>query len=269
MALSNPYPYLFNVIIFFLLLITNAESIFFNFASFHRNMVGIQFEGDAFPSNNVLQLTKNQVDGPLTGSIGRASYNKPVKIWDAGTGKLTDFTTHFSFIMKQLDAQIYGDGISFFIAPFDAKLPQNSSGGYLALFSNDTAFNFSSNHIVAVEFDSFKNEWDPSSDHVGININSIISVTNVTWKSSIKNGSIANAWVSYNSTTQNLSVYLTYTENPKFGGESSLLYIVDLRKLLPERVRFGFSAATGEVIEIHNLLSWSFYSTLVDERNLL
>ncbi|KAF3439168.1 hypothetical protein FNV43_RR17443 [Rhamnella rubrinervis] len=226
-------------------------------------MPDIDFQGDAFASSGVLQLTKNQADGPLTGSVGRASYAKPVLLWDASTGRLTDFTTHFTFIMKALDPNLYGDGVAFFIAPFDTDVPKNSSGGFLALFSPESAFINSSNSIVAVEFDSFENEWDPSPDHVGININSIISVTNVSWKSTMKNGSVANAWVSYNSTTQNLSVFLTYDENPKLGGNSSLSYVVDLRKYFPEWVRIGFSASTGEVIEIHNLLSWSFNSSLV------
>lgn len=115
---------------------------------------------------------------------------------------------------------------------------------------------------MAVEFDSFANDWDPSSNHVGINVNSIVSVANVTWKSSIKNGSLANAWVSYNSTTKNLSVYLTYDENPTFQGQSILSHIIDLRELLPQEVRVGFSSATGRLVEIHDILSWSFSSSL-------
>ncbi|KAK8717382.1 hypothetical protein V6N13_044653 [Hibiscus sabdariffa] len=120
----------------------------------------------------------------------------------------------------------------------------------------------SSNNVVAVEFDSHKNEWDPDDNHVGININSIVSVTNVIWNSSIRGGRVANAWVSYNSTTKNLSVFLTYADNPVYSGNSSLSYIVDLRDVLPEWVRIGFSASTGRQFEIHNILSWSFNSTL-------
>ncbi|KAK1578359.1 hypothetical protein Q3G72_029701 [Acer saccharum] len=155
----------------------------------------VHFEGDAFQSAGVLQLTKNQADDQnITSSTGRATYNQPVPIWDAETGRFTDFTTHFSFIIKALDRDNYGDGLSFFLAPYDSKIPPNSSGGFLALFSPETAItNISSNQIVAVEFDSYMNEWDPSDDHVGINLNSIVSVANVTWRSSIKNGSIAYA----------------------------------------------------------------------------
>ncbi|CBI33190.3 unnamed protein product, partial [Vitis vinifera] len=216
----------------------------------------------------VVDLTKvlpewiRVVDDSLTSSTGRASYAEPVRLWDASTGRLTNFTTHFSFAIKAVNDSVYGDGLSLFLAPFDSRIPPDSSGGYLALFSAKSAFNTSQNKIIAVEFDSRQDEWDPSSDHVGININSIISVQKVQWKSSIKNGSRANAWVSYNSATKNLSVFLTYADNPVFSGNSTLSYVVDLTKVLPEWIRVGFSAATGESIELHTVYSWEFESTL-------
>ncbi|KAK7250634.1 hypothetical protein RIF29_33180 [Crotalaria pallida] len=250
--------------LFFLLVMTmtTVESVSFNLSTFMPNLYLINFQGDAFSSNGVLQLTKNQLDGPITSSVGRASFDQPVKLWDRETKELTDFTTHFSFVMKAVDPVRFGDGLSFFIAPFQSEIPSNSTGGFLGLFSPESAFNASKNQIVAVEFDSFMNGWDPSSDHVGINVNSIESVKNVIWKSSIKNGSIANAWISYNSSTKNLSVFLTYADNPSFNGNCTLWHVIDFRDFLPELVRIGFSAATGQWIEIHNILSWSFNSNL-------
>ena len=174
------------IFISFLLLLPYARPLSFNFTSFSPNKQNIEFEGDAFSSSNVLQLSKNDAIDNLTGSIGRASYNQPVRLWDASNRRLTDFTTHFSFILRAVNLSEYGDGISFFIAPFEPKMPSNSSDGFLALFNPNSASNSSRNSIVAVEFDSFRNEWDPSDDHVGISINSIISVKTVTWKSSIK-----------------------------------------------------------------------------------
>ncbi|XWS33410.1 hypothetical protein CRYUN_Cryun22dG0080200 [Craigia yunnanensis] len=266
-AQQNHSPVM-KIFISFFLLLPYVNSLSFNFTSFSPNMQNIEFEGDAFSSANVLQLTKNDAINNLTGSIGRASYNQPVRLWDVSNRKLTDFTTHFSFILRAVNLSEYGDGISFFIAPFESKMPPNSSDGFLKLFNPNSTSNSSNNNIAAVEFDSFRNEWDPSDDHVGININSIISVKTVAWKSSIKNGSRANAWVSYNSTTRNPSVFLTYANNPVFSGNSSLAYIVDLSDFLPEWVRIGFSASTGRQVEIHNILSWSFDSSLeTDDRN--
>ncbi|KAM1011972.1 hypothetical protein FF1_047112 [Malus domestica] len=73
-------------------------------------------------------------------SVGRASYAQPVRLWDAITGRLTDFTTHFNFIVNALSDTYYGDDISFFIAPFGSNIPHNSSGGYFGLFSSDSTF---------------------------------------------------------------------------------------------------------------------------------
>ncbi|KAH9664251.1 hypothetical protein KPL70_019957 [Citrus sinensis] len=259
---QNHFIFFLNFI-FFLLLVPHGSSVSFNFPNFQPNVPTITFEGDSFASDEALQLTKNQVDDNLTSSVGRATYNQPVPIWDAKTRSLTDFTTHFSFVMSAPNPAEYGEGISFFLAPFNSKIPDNSSDGYLALFSPETALNNDSrNQIVAVEFDSNKNRWDPSTDHVGINVNSIASEKTVLWKSSIKTAATANAWVSYNSTTQNLSVFLTYAHKPVYRGNSSLWHVVDLREILPETVRVGFSASTGEVVELHKIISWSFNSTL-------
>ena len=91
----------------------------------------------------------------------------------------------------------------------------------------------------------------------------------MSWKDdSMKNGTIGSAWVSYNSTSRNLSVFLTYDQNPVFSLDYYILsYEVDLRDYLPERVRVGFSAATGAFMQIHTVYSWSFNSTLdlIDE----
>ncbi|CAI9272067.1 unnamed protein product [Lactuca saligna] len=252
---------LFHLLILLLFLMTNVSSVSFNFTSFQPNNQMIVYQGDAFASSGI-QVTKNQRDQSLKNSVGRALYGDPVQIWDKKTRKLTDFITHFSFSMNALNSSEYGDGLSFMLMPFEPEIPQGSFGGYLGLFSPASAFNSSNNSVVAVEFDSFKNPWDPSDNHVGINVNSIISVANLSWDSSIKDGKVANAWVSYNSSTYNLSVFLSYEDNPIFGGNCSLWYVVDLREVLPESVRIGFSAATGDWIETHTVYSWSFSSDL-------
>ncbi|XP_023735457.1 L-type lectin-domain containing receptor kinase IX.1 [Lactuca sativa] len=253
--------FLFHLLILLLFLMTNVNSVSFNFTSFQPNNQMIVYQGDAFASSGI-QVTKNQRDQSLMNSVGRALYGDPVQIWDKKTRKLTDFMTHFSFSMNALNSSEYGDGLSFMLMPFEPEIPQGSFGGYLGLFSPATAFNSSNNSVVAVEFDSFKNPWDPSDNHVGINVNSIISVANLSWDSSIKDGKVANAWVSYNSSTYNLSVFLSYEDNPIFGGNCSLWYVVDLREVLPESVRIGFSAGTGDWIETHTVYSWSFSSNL-------
>ncbi|XP_047335719.1 L-type lectin-domain containing receptor kinase IX.1-like [Impatiens glandulifera] len=242
-----------------------VHSISFTYPKFEPNTKGIFYQGDSFPAPDALQITKNQRDKSLSQSVGRASYYKPIRLWNATTGLLTDFTTQFSFIIKAVNPNISGDGLAFFIAPSQVKIPENSTGGYLGLFSKNSALTPDVNQMVAVEFDTYQNSWDPSPDHVGINVNSIVSVANVSWQGSMKSGALGNAWISYNSTTHNLTVFVTYTKKPVFKGDWTLSYVVDLRKVLPEWVTVGFSAATGKWIEIHNIVSWSFNSTLEDD----
>ena len=159
------------------------------------------------------------------------------------------------------------DGLAFFIAPFNSTIPiDKTAGGNLGLFSGETTVTDSQNQTPAVEFDTYKNPWDPSANHVGIDVNSIVSKTNVTWPNSIKNGSTVYAWVSYNSTTQNISVFLSYADNPVLS-DPSLSLTVNFMKILPQWVSVGFCAATGTAFETHSILHWSFNSTLEETKD--
>ncbi|KAK0608778.1 hypothetical protein LWI29_035911 [Acer saccharum] len=236
-------------------------AISFNYPNFSNN-TGIKTSSNAsFTSNGILSLTNNQVDYPIDYSVGRAVYAEEMHLWDAGTGQIADFNTHFSFNISQLQAEWIGDGLTFFLSPNGSQVPEFAWGECLGLITRCSDFKVPKNPIVAVEFDTFKNGWDPSDNHVGININSIRSVTNLMWDTSMKNGLRANAWISYNSQTSNLSLFLTYLDNPVFLGNSTLSYEVNLSKVLPERVSVGFSSATGAGVEIHYILSWEFNST--------
>ncbi|KAI3961305.1 hypothetical protein MKX01_007019 [Papaver californicum] len=246
---------------------SRTTSVSFNYPNFASNGLKINLENDSYVSNDVIELTTNEADDNLNKfSVGRATYPEPIQLWDATTGRVTDFSTRFSFKIRAVNpAPEFGDGMTFFLAPFGSKAPRDSYGLALGLLSQEQAVSLvpaPENQIVAVEFDTVGNTWDPSNNHVGINVNSLKSVANVTWNSSMVDGRTANAWVTYNSTTKNLSVFLTYAENPVFNGISSLFHIVDLSKILPEKITVGFSAATGSAIEIHQLLSWQFNSNL-------
>ncbi|XP_030958859.1 L-type lectin-domain containing receptor kinase IX.1-like [Quercus lobata] len=270
MALSNTLPSclfqpqkLQSLLFFFLLLLPPVLSISFNLTSF--NDTYINRTGDAvINSYRQIEVTKDTLKENITESVGRATYKEPVRLWENRTGRLTDFTTHFSFKIEATspNAEWSADGLAFFITANGSNVPYNKTkGGALGLldFALD---NSTQNEIVAVEFDTFKNDFDPSANHVGIDVNSVKSKANVSWpRSIISNGEIVNAWVSYNSTTQNLSVFLTYAIN-SVSKTTSLFHIVNLKDVLPEWVSVGFSAATGAGTEFHTILSWSFSSTL-------
>ncbi|XP_062087303.1 L-type lectin-domain containing receptor kinase IX.1-like [Humulus lupulus] len=221
----------------------------------------IMFEKDAFAADGVLQLTTNRMEN-ITYSYGRASYNKPVQLLDPKTKHLTDFTTNFSFVIDGLGRNRTGDGLAFFIVPFESRIPYKSYGAGLGLVTHDLWT--STDPFVAVEFDNFQNEWDPSPYHVGIDRDSILSVETVTLKKNMSDGSRkANVRVSYNSASKNLSVFLSYSDGIE---TASLSHEVDLAEL-GEKVRVGFSAGTGDAYQLHKVLFWSFNSTFVISTN--
>ncbi|KAH0727861.1 hypothetical protein KY290_003581 [Solanum tuberosum] len=231
---------------YLVLIIPFVTSLSFNFDSFNTNDQNITYEADAYPANRVIQLTKNQLNSSLNYSIGRATYSKTLYLWDNASGNITDFFTHFSFGIDSLGKNLYADGLAFFLAPAGSRIPDNKSaaGGGLGL-AIDSRQNTSRNHpVVAVEFDTFKNYYDPPGDHVGVNINSMVSVVNVTWFSSIPNNKTTDAWITYNSTSKNLSVvFIGYHQqgNTTVPFLQTLSYNIDLRDYLPEWVTFGFS----------------------------
>uniref|UniRef100_A0A803L0D8 Protein kinase domain-containing protein n=1 Tax=Chenopodium quinoa TaxID=63459 RepID=A0A803L0D8_CHEQI len=113
--------------------------------------------------------------------------------------------------------------------------------------------------MIVVEFDSLSNpEWDPSYEHVGININSIESSVTKRWNATQHSGVPADVSIIYNASTENLSVHWSYSNEPK----NFLSYPIDLMQVIPEWVSIGFSAATGQFAERHILESWEFYSSL-------
>ncbi|MBA0871888.1 hypothetical protein Goshw_001628 [Gossypium schwendimanii] len=239
------------------------HNINFNFTGFTPNMPDIVYEDDAYPSNNAVQLTLNQMRQNLRGGIGRATYYKPMHLWDKSSGNplLADFTTQFSFSIDSLHNNS-GDGFAFFIAPNGSKIPPNSGGGHLGLQSDGIV----NSPFVAVEFDTFGNPWDPFglSAHVAIGLNSIeSSLTAVNWWwNEIANGGLVNASITYNSSTNNLSVLLLDADDFTRQNSSRLSATLDLSICLPEWVTFGFSGTTGSYFELHTIYSWNFSSTL-------
>ncbi|KAJ1382164.1 Legume lectin, alpha chain, conserved site [Sesbania bispinosa] len=246
--------------------LSQDETIAFGFTHFEHGNPDIFLTSGASVSGGVLRLTKtDQFGKPIPKSVGKAVHLTPVHIWDKNTGELADFTTGFSFVVNTGGSTLHGDGFAFFMAPIHLDLsPANSSGGYLGLFSPQTALDISKNQILAIEFDSFTNEWDPlypsQFPHIGIDADSVKSVATAGWPIEFVPGkAVGEASINYNSESKRLSVFVAY---PGTNLNATVSAFVDLRTFLPEWVRVGFSAATGELVETHDILNWSFEAAL-------
>ena len=83
-----------------------------------------------------------------------------------------------------------------------------ANGSGIGLANGEQVKDSTENPFVAVEFDTFHNDWDPENDHVGIDINSLASSATVTWYSSVMDGKMMDAWINYDydSTSKTLHV---------------------------------------------------------------
>ncbi|KAL8528869.1 hypothetical protein ACS0TY_006367 [Phlomoides rotata] len=210
--------------------------------------------GDSVISGGEIELTNPN----STCRVGQVIYNDKVPLWDSNTGRVADFTTHFSFVINMAQSvSKHGHGIAFFLAPVGFQVPLNSAGGYLGLF-NTTTTDLPRTQIISVEFDTSVDGWDPGYEHVGINNNSITSLVTTPWNATSHSGQPAHVWITYNATSTNLTVFWSYSD----GQNSSLSYPINLKDVLPQWVVIGFSSTTGGNVERHILQSWEFSSNL-------
>ncbi|XP_052882771.1 L-type lectin-domain containing receptor kinase IX.2-like [Gossypium arboreum] len=252
LCVKSPKPVFLFILLFILLVrplkavsMDNDDNINFTFPDFNSNTHRIVYEADAYASGNAILLTANKTNQGLNGSVGRATYYKPMRLWNNSSGDLilADFTTQFSFAVDSFHKSSYG-----------ACYPS---------LSYDVNSKF-----VAVEFDTHRSDWDPPemSEHVGIDINSVKTSypTVAWWWSDIENGGKVNAFITFNSSTKNLSVAFVDADDFTRENLSSLFATLDFSQYSPEWVTFGFSGATGfnRSTELHTIYSWNFSSTL-------
>jgi hypothetical protein len=217
----------------------------------------ITFKGDAYfnQTSGTLELTKYRRD-----QTGRAMYAQPVPLWDAATGEMASFNTTFDFRITPRSLGMIASGMAFFLGHVGSDIPINSYGGTLGLLPNWTNNGTGDGTIVAVEFDTFQDTGDISSNHVGIDVNSLNSTASTDTSSPTRNLTSYHemvATVRYVNVTKFLAVELNIN-----GTSYYVKATVDLSTYLPEYVAVGFSAATGDAGERYQILSWSFASTL-------
>ncbi|CAL4897918.1 unnamed protein product [Urochloa decumbens] len=222
--------------------------------------------GNSSAAGDGISITKMK-----TWSTGRVAYKEAVRLWDDHrTGKVASFQTNFSFsINRRNGSEGGGDGMAFFIGPFPPSLPPDSDGAFLGLFTR----NRQRQPTVGVEFDTFWNpnqgiELDPTditTDHIGIDVGSIsncISYTKGLAYGSLSSGTME-AGITYDAGSKLMVVTLRLAN----GTTVSVQAKVDFKDAgLPPDAAVGFSAATGGLMESHQLLSWSFSSSIEPSR---
>ncbi|XP_048550561.1 L-type lectin-domain containing receptor kinase IX.2-like [Triticum urartu] len=227
----------------------------------------LRFEGDAALNGDLVDLTCNSVESKENYYCkGRMSYNHPIPLYDKSTGEVASFATTFIFAIHLIPNRTKkGDGLTFFLSTYPSRLPPESSSNLLGLISSSDTSAVGEDRFVAVEFDTYSNPWDPTgaSDHIGIDLSSVTSVSTTRLPSYSLNGTMT-ATITFVNTTRTLEAILHFDySNHSLAAARVKTQLPDpLDALLPPVVAVGFSAATGGNTELHQIHSWSFNSTM-------
>ncbi|CAK9210384.1 unnamed protein product [Sphagnum troendelagicum] len=202
--------------------------------------------------------------------VGRILYREKVQFQDVKSMTFASFSTFFTFSVNTSNNTLYGDGLAFIIVANNALPPGTFSGGSLGLLSPPSNGN-ASNHIFAVEIDTFQNLQynDPSDSHVGVDINSLNSTRMHDFcnkkcnQSYFVNQGIFGAWIDYSAINETLSVVVQpYNGTASTPSPSQIIVIHNftLSNVLENdgQMYVGFSAAAGTYYEYHYIYSWRF-----------
>ncbi|XP_022143733.1 L-type lectin-domain containing receptor kinase S.4-like [Momordica charantia] len=214
-------------------------------------------------NNGMLRLTNHSES-----ITGQAFYSSPFQFKNssAGGGTAFSFSTCFAFCINAENENFSGHGLTFAVVP--SKDIRGSPQMFLGLFNESSNNGNSSNHVFAVEFDTNKDSAtkDTDANHVGIDINSLISKESATAqyldeKGELKDlklisGVAVKVWIDYDSTQNILNVTISpFSSKPR---RPLLSYGVDLSSIFDEEMYIGFSASTGRLASSQSILGWSF-----------
>ncbi|EOY07456.1 Concanavalin A-like lectin protein kinase family protein, putative [Theobroma cacao] len=202
-----------------------------------------------------------------TFQVGHVFYSVPFKFKSSPNANAFSFSTTFVFVIVPENSR--GHGITFVLAP-SKEFGQVAPGQHLGLFNFSTD-GLSSNHIVAIEFDTFQNQEfaDIDDNHVGVDINSLKSAKSVsagyvyskTGKyrpADLSCGDRMQVWVEYDGTKHQLNVTLSPVIRRSKPKVPLLSMDIDLSPIILEQMYIGFSSATGLQVASTYISGWSF-----------
>ncbi|KAL9443002.1 hypothetical protein AB3S75_016376 [Citrus x aurantiifolia] len=183
--------------------------------------------------------------------VGRVLYPWPVLAWPAM------ISNTFTIRISQYPNSGAGDGMTFIFAPDTNPSPLDSDGSFLGIMSRSP--HGGSVSQLALELDTFTNEFDPDANHIGIdatNMSKPITVTSLNGTGiDLKSGRNIKVQIDYDGRTKMLYVSMAYSEYPLGRILEKPIIMSDV---VPSSVYVGFTAATGDFSESHQVLDWTF-----------
>ncbi|XP_022766824.1 probable L-type lectin-domain containing receptor kinase S.5 [Durio zibethinus] len=234
----------------------------FNFSTFQKeDERQLILSKNSYIVQNAIQVTPDITGGSMENLSGRALYRKSFRLYK-GNRTIASFNTTFVLNIQSRTSP-GGEGMAFIITG-NYSLPENSDEKWLGIV-NANSNGSPQAMVVAVEFDTRKSyDEDLDGNHIGLNINSIDSITQVSlggYGINISGGEDLRVHLQYDG--KNLTVFV---------GDNKTLVLsqpLDLSAYLPEKVFVGFSASTSNQTELNCVKSWAFFGTDIGDRNLL
>ncbi|KAK3437084.1 hypothetical protein EUGRSUZ_C01754 [Eucalyptus grandis] len=223
--------------------------------------------GSVSSRDGYLNITPEQGNSSLalmpTNQVGRVLYSQPVVAWPAMIS--TTFTIR---ITPSLNSTVSGDGMAFLFAQDKSPSPPNSTGSYMGILDRSTQGGVV--RQLAVEMDTYMNEFDIDGNHVGIDTMSTTnSAVNQSLKSTgvnLRSGRDIMVEIEYDGYKNEFQISIAYSGNSL---TSVLNYSIKMSETVPRLVYVGFSGGTGPLPESHKVINWAFSSfplSMADKR---
>ncbi|KAL5231602.1 hypothetical protein ABZP36_030378 [Zizania latifolia] len=245
----------------------------FSFSSFRGEFrdANVTVVGDANINQGALQITPDSLNDAahyLINKSGRVLYSSRFRLWHREDGKasatggkkVASFRTVFTVNVFRPNGTEPGEGFAFVIAPSNGAPPTGSTGGFIGLTNAATDGN-ATNQIVAVELDTEKQPYDPDDNHIGLDVNSVVSVANTSLKPlGIEISPVDpvkyDVWIDYDGAARRIAAYMAVTGKAK-PAAPVLVAPLDLGATVSEWSYFGFSASTGRKYQLNCVLAWN------------
>ncbi|XP_031280292.1 probable L-type lectin-domain containing receptor kinase VII.2 [Pistacia vera] len=226
------------------------------------NSTNLHTYGNATVQDSILSLTNRTAF-----SIGRALYHSKIPTKQSNFSTPLPFFTSFIFSIAPHRHQLPGHGFVFVFLPFTG-IEGASSAQHLGLF-NLTNDGHPDNHVFGIEFDVFENQEfkDINDNHVGLDVNSLTSFASNDagiWEGEddkkfkelkLNNGENYQVWIDYNNSRVTVSMAKAGSKRPN---RPLINEFLNLSEFFFNEMYVGFTAATGQLVESHKILAWSF-----------
>jgi hypothetical protein len=236
----------------------------------YNSFVGVNLTldgGTTVTPNGLLMLTNGSLQ-----MKGQAFHPSPLpfRAEANGTGTVRSFSTTFVFAIFGQLANLSSHGLAFFATTSREVLSTALPGQFLGLLDNTNGGGNRSDQIFAVELDTLLNAdfRDINSNHVGVNVNSLISIQSANagyyddgsgmfQNLNLISRKAMQVWVDYDG----MATVITVTMAPLGMARPKkplLQTTVDLSGVVQSTAYVGFSSATGILTTRHFVVGWSF-----------